>query len=100
MDVYVSSYYASAGGMPVGTNGKSCVIGRHRQPSCKLDDSRGVELTTVNFQLSHINDRSKEKIDLCRILTGYCDYKTVCCSIYPYSTGTVSECPIRCLHCL
>jgi thiamine biosynthesis protein ThiI len=66
-----------AGGMPVGSNGKSVLLlsgGIDSPVSGWMIAKRGVELVAVYFHsFPYTSDRSKEKvIELCRILEQYC----------------------------
>lgn len=67
----------SAGGMPVGTNGKAALLlsgGIDSPVAGWMIAKRGVSLTAVHFHsFPYTSDRSKEKvIDLCKLLTRYC----------------------------
>ncbi|NLN40831.1 MAG: tRNA 4-thiouridine(8) synthase ThiI [Clostridiales bacterium] len=66
-----------AGGMPVGTNGKTALLlsgGIDSPVAGWMIAKRGVRLTAVHYHsFPYTSDKAKEKvIDLCRLLTEYC----------------------------
>ncbi|HHZ12547.1 MAG: tRNA uracil 4-sulfurtransferase ThiI [Caldicoprobacterales bacterium] len=66
-----------AGGMPVGTNGKTALLlsgGIDSPVAGWMIAKRGVRLTAVHYHsFPYTSDKAKEKvIDLCRLLTYYC----------------------------
>lgn len=66
-----------AGGMPVGTNGKTALLlsgGIDSPVAGWMIAKRGVKLTAVHYHsFPYTSDKAKEKvIDLCRLLTEYC----------------------------
>jgi thiamine biosynthesis protein ThiI len=66
-----------AGGMPVGTNGKTTLLlsgGIDSPVAGWMIAKRGVRLTAVHYHsFPYTSDKAKEKvIDLCRLLTHYC----------------------------
>ena len=66
-----------AGGMPVGTNGKTALLlsgGIDSPVAGWMIAKRGVRLTAVHYHsFPYTSDKAKEKvIDLCRLLTQYC----------------------------
>ncbi|MFY9177228.1 MAG: tRNA uracil 4-sulfurtransferase ThiI [Caldicoprobacterales bacterium] len=66
-----------AGGMPVGTNGKTALLlsgGIDSPVAGWMIAKRGVKLTAIHYHsFPYTSDKSKEKVvDLCRLLTQYC----------------------------
>lgn len=66
-----------AGGMPVGTNGKTTLLlsgGIDSPVAGWMIAKRGVQLTAVHYHsFPYTSEKAKEKvIDLCRLLTQYC----------------------------
>jgi len=77
---YAYAYHENipgAGGMPVGTNGKTALLlsgGIDSPVAGWMIAKRGVKLTAVHYHsFPYTSDKAKEKvIDLCRLLTPYC----------------------------
>lgn len=77
---YAYAYHENipgAGGMPVGTNGKTALLlsgGIDSPVAGWMIAKRGVQLTAVHYHsFPYTSDKAKEKvIDLCRLLTQYC----------------------------
>ena len=77
---YAYAYHENipgAGGMPVGTNGKTALLlsgGIDSPVAGWMIAKRGVQLMAVHYHsFPYTSDKAKEKvIDLCRLLTQYC----------------------------
>lgn len=79
---YAYAYHENiigAGGMPVGTNGKTTMLlsgGIDSPVAGWMIAKRGVQLTAVHYHsFPYTSDKAKEKvIDLCKLLTQYCGH--------------------------